>query len=143
MIVSSSYNLVFKKVVLSQSQLQDDTGSSSEEDEAEEEDVDVALKKEVAQLQASGTKQERRFQALDSGANNVIFIRTQNLGKNLIERGVCGLCLCSMAIIVLFCFFLFCSLLEADKLVHHILSDLHTTKKKKSRVILRMLPVRS
>lgn len=34
-------------------------------------------------------------------------------------------------------------LLESDKLVHHILSDLHTTKKKKSRVILRMLPVRS
>uniref|UniRef100_A0A3Q1G3Z8 THUMP domain-containing protein 1 n=1 Tax=Acanthochromis polyacanthus TaxID=80966 RepID=A0A3Q1G3Z8_9TELE len=80
-----------------------------DEEEAEEEDVDVALKKEVAQLQASGTKQERRFQALDSGANNVIFIRTQNL--------------------------------ESDKLVHHILSDLHTTKKKKSRVILRMLPV--
>ncbi|XP_040891229.1 THUMP domain-containing protein 1 [Toxotes jaculatrix] len=89
--------------------LQDNTGSSSEEEEAEEEDVDVALKKEVAQLQASGAKQERRFQALDSGANNVIFIRTQNL--------------------------------ESDKLVHHILSDLHTTKKKKSRVILRMLPV--
>ncbi|XP_071359961.1 THUMP domain-containing protein 1 [Trachinotus anak] len=90
--------------------LKDNTGSSSEEEEeAEEEDVDVALKKEVAQLQASGTKSERRFQALDSGANNVIFIRTQNL--------------------------------ESDKLVHHILSDLHTTKKKKSRVILRMLPV--
>ncbi|KAF0037173.1 hypothetical protein F2P81_010047 [Scophthalmus maximus] len=88
--------------------LQDNTGSSSDE-EAEEEDVDVALKKEVAQLQASGKKQERRFQALDSGANNVIFIKTQNL--------------------------------ESDKLVHHILSDLHTTKKKKSRVILRMLPV--
>lgn len=32
---------------------------------------------------------------------------------------------------------------ESDKLVHHILTDLHTTKKKKSRVILRMLPVRS
>ncbi|XP_030589984.1 THUMP domain-containing protein 1 [Archocentrus centrarchus] len=89
--------------------LQENMGSSSEEEEAEEEDVDVALKKEVAQLQASGTKQERRFQALDSGANNVIFIRTQNI--------------------------------ESDKLVHHILSDLHTTKKKKSRVILRMLPV--
>lgn len=89
--------------------LQDDAGSSSEEEEAEEEDVDVALKKEVAQLQASGTKLERRFQAMDSGANNVIFIKTQNL--------------------------------ESDKLVHHILSDLHTTKKKKSRVILRMLPV--
>lgn len=56
-------------------------GSSSEEEEAEEEDVDVALKKEVAQLRASETKQERRFQALDSGANNVIFIRTQNIGK--------------------------------------------------------------
>ncbi|XP_029364985.1 THUMP domain-containing protein 1 [Echeneis naucrates] len=90
--------------------LQDNTGSSSEDEEdAEEEDVEVALKKEVAQLQASGAKLERRFQALDSGANNVIFIRTQNL--------------------------------ESDKLVHHILSDLHTTKKKKSRVILRMLPV--
>ncbi|XP_051242621.1 THUMP domain-containing protein 1 [Dicentrarchus labrax] len=88
---------------------QDNNGSSSEEEDAEEEDVDVALKKEVAQLQASGAKQERRFQALDSGANNVIFIKTHNL--------------------------------ESDKLVHHILSDLHTTKKKKSRVILRMLPV--
>ncbi|MEQ2255531.1 hypothetical protein ILYODFUR_014852 [Ilyodon furcidens] len=90
--------------------LQDSKGSSSsEEEEGEEEDIDVALKKEVAQLQSSGGKRERRFQALDSGANNVIFIRTQNL--------------------------------EPDKLVHHILSDLHTTKKKKSRVILRMLPV--
>ncbi|KAM4751458.1 THUMP domain-containing protein 1 [Anableps anableps] len=83
--------------------------SSSEEEEAEEEDVDVALKKEVAQLQLSAGKWEKRFQALESGANNVIFIRTQNL--------------------------------EPDKLVHHILSDLHSTKKKKSRVILRMLPV--
>ncbi|XP_029006747.1 THUMP domain-containing protein 1 [Betta splendens] len=84
---------------------QDDNGSSS----SEEEDIDAALKKEVAQIQAAGAKQERRFQALDSGANNIIFIRTQNL--------------------------------EPDKLVHHILSDLHSTKKKKSRVILRMLPV--
>lgn len=83
--------------------------SSSDEEENEEEDVDVALKKEVAQLQSAAGKRERRFQALESGANNVIFIQTQNL--------------------------------EPDKLVHHILSDLHTTKKKKSRVILRMLPV--
>lgn len=89
--------------------LQENNGSSSEEEDADEEDVDEALKKEVAQLKASGAKQERRFQALDSGANNVIFIKTHNL--------------------------------ESDKLVHHILSDLHTTKKKKSRVILRMLPV--
>uniref|UniRef100_A0A087Y3S1 THUMP domain-containing protein 1 n=1 Tax=Poecilia formosa TaxID=48698 RepID=A0A087Y3S1_POEFO len=91
--------------------LQNNKGSSSsEEEEAEEEDVDVALKKEVAQLQSSAGKRERRFQALESGANNVIFIRTHNL-------------------------------VEPDKLVHHILSDLHSTKKKKSRVILRMLPV--
>lgn len=96
--------------------LQQAEASSSEEEEVadgaeeeEEEDVDTALKKEVAQIKASSGKQERRFQALESGANNVIFIRTQNL--------------------------------ESDKLVHHILSDLHTTKKKKSRVILRMLPV--
>eukprot|EP00066_Takifugu_rubripes_P007125 XP_003972419.1 PREDICTED: THUMP domain-containing protein 1 [Takifugu rubripes] len=89
--------------------LEDNDGSSSEEEEGGEEDVAAALKKEVAQLQGSGPKQERRFQALQSGANNVIFIKTHNL--------------------------------ESDKLVHHILSDLHTTKKKKSRVILRMLPV--
>lgn len=81
-------------------------GSNSDE---EEEDVDAALKQEVAQLKASGAQRERRFQALESGANNVVFIRTHNL--------------------------------ESDKLVHHILTDLHTSKKKKSRVILRMLPV--
>ncbi|KAJ3614304.1 hypothetical protein NHX12_017878 [Muraenolepis orangiensis] len=79
-------------------------GSNSEE----EDDAEAALKKEVAQLKKTG-KGEKRFQALDSGANNVVFIRTHNV--------------------------------EPDKLVHHILSDLHTTKKKKSRVILRMLPV--
>lgn len=126
---------------LSWSQLKDNNGSSSEEEESEEEDVDVALKKEVAQLQATGTKQERRFQALDSGANNVIFIKTNNLGKHLtlIRVGVIYiLALCNLAIN-----YFSCSLLEPDKLVHHILSDLHTTKKKKSRVILRMLPVRS
>uniref|UniRef100_A0A7M4EF71 THUMP domain-containing protein 1 n=1 Tax=Crocodylus porosus TaxID=8502 RepID=A0A7M4EF71_CROPO len=30
---------------------------------------------------------------------------------------------------------------EPEKLVHHILKDMHTTKKKKTRVILRMLPI--
>ncbi|XP_068178107.1 THUMP domain-containing protein 1 [Antennarius striatus] len=90
--------------------LHDNNGSRSEEDgPAEEEDMDVALRREVSHLRASGPKHHRRFQALESGANNVIFIKTQNL--------------------------------ESDKLVHHILSDLHTTKKKKSRMILRMLPV--
>lgn len=58
-------------------------GGSNSEEEEEEEDVDAALKKEVAQLKASGAKQERRFQALESGANNVIFIKTHNLGMFL------------------------------------------------------------
>ncbi|KAJ8391850.1 hypothetical protein AAFF_G00084660 [Aldrovandia affinis] len=75
----------------------------------DDDDAEAALKKEVKQIRSSTQKRERRFQALDSGANNVVFIRTQHL--------------------------------DPDKLVHHILQDLHTTKKKKSRVILRMLPV--
>lgn len=104
---SEAYNLLseYADELYGPEKLQSIEGSSEEEEE--EEDVDAALKKEVEQLKAQ-TKQ-RRFQALESGANNVIFIRTHNL--------------------------------ESDKLVHHILSDLHNTKKKKSRVILRMLPV--
>ncbi|KAG5854562.1 THUMP domain-containing protein 1 [Anguilla anguilla] len=82
---------------------------SNGDNSADEDDAEAALKKEVKQIRSSTQKMERRFQALDSGANNVIFIRTQHL--------------------------------DPDKLVHHILQDLHTTKKKKSRVILRMLPV--
>ncbi|XP_077381914.1 THUMP domain-containing protein 1 isoform X2 [Festucalex cinctus] len=74
-----------------------------------EDDVEDALRREVAQMRAYDGTQERRFQALESGANNIIFIRTLNL--------------------------------EPDRLVHHILSDLHATKKKKTRVVLRMLPV--
>lgn len=31
--------------------------------------------------------------------------------------------------------------LEPEKLVHHILQDMYKTKKKKTRVILRMLPI--
>lgn len=133
------------KVRLSWSQLQDNNGSSSDEDEAEEEDVDVALKKEVAQLQASGAKRERRFQALESGANNVIFIKTHNLGKSCHKMSHCCdlfLAFPNFNVTTFFDTFFFL-LVESDKLVHHILSDLHTTKKKKSRVILRMLPVRS
>lgn len=126
---------------LSRSQFQDTNGTSSEEEEADEEDVDAALKKEVAQLQASGAKQEMRFQALESGANNVIFIKTHNLGKSFYSaKHWCDLFL---ALSILVATISFVMLLESDKLVHHILSDLHTTKKKKSRVILRMLPVRS
>ncbi|XP_023670794.2 THUMP domain-containing protein 1 isoform X2 [Paramormyrops kingsleyae] len=77
--------------------------------ESDEDDAEAALKKEVTKICTSTQKRERRFQALDSGAKNVVFIRTQHL--------------------------------DPAHLVHHILQDLHTTKKKKSRVILRMLPV--
>uniref|UniRef100_A0AAY4B735 Uncharacterized protein n=1 Tax=Denticeps clupeoides TaxID=299321 RepID=A0AAY4B735_9TELE len=52
--------------------------SHSEEDG---DDVEAALKREVAQIRTSTEKRERRFQALESGANNVVFIRTQGLGE--------------------------------------------------------------
>ncbi|KAH0631914.1 hypothetical protein JD844_019815 [Phrynosoma platyrhinos] len=80
-----------------------------EEEEEEEDDAEAALKKEVDQIRASTEQKLRRFQSVESGANNVVFIRTLGV--------------------------------EPEKLVHHILKDMHTTKKKKTRVILRMLPV--
>ncbi|XP_069590317.1 THUMP domain-containing protein 1-like [Ranitomeya imitator] len=83
--------------------------SGSEEEEEDDDDVEAALKKEVDQIRTSTEKNLRRFQSVESGANNVVFIRTLNV--------------------------------EPEKLVHHILKDLNTTKKKKTRVILRMLPV--
>nr|XP_020655235.1 THUMP domain-containing protein 1 [Pogona vitticeps] len=80
-----------------------------EEEEEEEDDAEAALKKEVDQIRTSTEQRQRRFQSVESGANNVVFIRTLGV--------------------------------EPDKLVHHILNDMHVTKKKKTRVILRMLPV--
>ncbi|XP_018417786.1 PREDICTED: THUMP domain-containing protein 1 [Nanorana parkeri] len=87
----------------------DDLASGSEEDEEDDDDVEAALKKEVDQIRTSTEKNLRRFQSVESGANNVVFIKTLNV--------------------------------EPEKLVHHILKDMYTTKKKKTRVILRMLPV--
>ncbi|KAI7811050.1 THUMP domain-containing protein 1 [Triplophysa rosa] len=80
--------------------------SRSEEDD---EDAEAALKKEVSQIQTSMKSRQQRFTALESGASNVVFIRSHGV--------------------------------DPEKLVHHILSDLHQTKKKKTRVVLRMLPV--
>ncbi|EHB13211.1 THUMP domain-containing protein 1 [Heterocephalus glaber] len=74
-----------------------------------EDDVEAALKKEVGDIKASTEKRLRRFQSVESGANNVVFIRTLGI--------------------------------EPEKLVHHILQDVYKTKKKKTRVILRMLPI--
>ncbi|NXN92783.1 THUM1 protein, partial [Rhinopomastus cyanomelas] len=82
---------------------------SESEKEEDEDDVEAALKKEVGQIRASTEQKLRRFQSVESGANNVVFIRTQGI--------------------------------EPEDLVHHILKDMHTTKKKKTRVILRMLPI--
>lgn len=82
---------------------------SGSEEEEDDDDVEAALKKEVDQIRTSTEKNLRRFQSIDSGANNVVFIKTLNV--------------------------------EPEKLVHHILKDLYATKKKKTRVILRMLPV--
>ncbi|XP_009871978.1 PREDICTED: THUMP domain-containing protein 1, partial [Apaloderma vittatum] len=82
------------------------SGSKREEDE---DDVEAALKKEVGQIRASTEQKQRRFQSVESGANNVIFIRTLGI--------------------------------EPENLVHHILKDMHTTKKLKTRVIRRMLPI--
>ncbi|KAM8777570.1 LOW QUALITY PROTEIN: THUMP domain-containing protein 1 [Rhynchonycteris naso] len=77
--------------------------------EGEDDDVEAALKKEVGDIKASMEMRLRRFQSVESGANNVVFIRTLGI--------------------------------EPERLVHHILQDMHKTKKKKTRVILRMLPV--
>ncbi|XP_012867227.1 PREDICTED: THUMP domain-containing protein 1 [Dipodomys ordii] len=87
----------------------DQQPSGSEEDDDDDDDVESALKKEVGDIKASTEMRLRRFQSVESGANNVVFIRTLGI--------------------------------EPEKLVHHILEDMYKTKKKKTRVILRMLPI--
>lgn len=79
------------------------------ESEGDDDDMEAALKKEVDDIKASTAMRLRRFQSVESGANNVVFIRTLGI--------------------------------EPEKLVHHILQDMYKTKKKKTRVILRMLPI--
>ncbi|XP_066496714.1 THUMP domain-containing protein 1 [Tiliqua scincoides] len=75
----------------------------------DEDDAEAALRREVGRIRACTERRRRRFQSVESGANNVVFIRTLGV--------------------------------EPEELVHHILEDMHATKKKKTRVILRMLPV--
>ncbi|KAI5139921.1 THUMP domain-containing protein 1 isoform X2 [Manis pentadactyla] len=86
-----------------------DKDEQPSENEGEDDDVETALKKEVGDIKASTEMRLRRFQSVESGANNVVFIRTLGI--------------------------------EPEKLVHHILQDMYKTKKKKTRVILRMLPI--
>lgn len=52
--------------------------SHSEEDD---EDAEAALKKEVSQIQTSMKSRQQRFTALDSGATNVVFIRSHGVGE--------------------------------------------------------------
>ncbi|XP_064435693.1 THUMP domain-containing protein 1-like [Mirounga angustirostris] len=44
--------------------------------EGEDDDMEAALKKEVGDIKASTEMKLRRFQSVESGANNVVFIRT-------------------------------------------------------------------
>ncbi|XP_063510645.1 THUMP domain-containing protein 1 isoform X1 [Pongo pygmaeus] len=95
-----------RKVLCKQFTDKDQQPSGSE---GEDDDAEAALKKEVGDIKASTEMRLRRFQSVESGANNVVFIRTLGI--------------------------------EPEKLVHHILQDMYKTKKKKTRVILRMLPI--
>lgn len=45
-----------------------------------DDDVEAALKKEVGDMKASTEMRLRRFQSMESGANNVVFIRTLGIG---------------------------------------------------------------
>uniref|UniRef100_A0A8C6A9H4 THUMP domain-containing protein 1 n=1 Tax=Marmota marmota marmota TaxID=9994 RepID=A0A8C6A9H4_MARMA len=62
--------------------------------EGEDDDVEAALKKEVGDIKASTEMRLRRFQSVESGANNVVFIRTLGIGvsntPNVIDPTVFG-----------------------------------------------------
>uniref|UniRef100_A0A672LY58 THUMP domain-containing protein n=1 Tax=Sinocyclocheilus grahami TaxID=75366 RepID=A0A672LY58_SINGR len=62
-----------------------DTQDSLSEDEEDDEDAEAALKKEVSQIQSSMKTHQQRFSAVDSGAHNVVFIRTHGVGESLIR----------------------------------------------------------
>lgn len=57
-----------------------DGGRLSASEEDDDDDVEATLKKEVDQIRASTEHKLRRFQSVESGANNVVFIRTLGLG---------------------------------------------------------------
>lgn len=56
--------------------------------EGEDDDVEAALKKEVGDIKASTEMRLRRFQSVESGANNVVFIRTLGIGMSDIRLEV-------------------------------------------------------
>ena len=83
----------------------------NDEEAEDEDDIDAALDKEKASLQAANDKPktQRRFQQVESGANNCVFIKT--------------------------------AIDAPGKLVEAIVNDLNETKVQKCRFILRMLPI--
>ena len=65
---------------------------AEKDSDEEEEDVDKAIAKEVTQIQERAKSKERRFQAVNSGANNIVFIKTSLPNPNeLFERIVSDL----------------------------------------------------
>lgn len=60
-----------------------DTQDSLSEDEEDDEDAEAALKKEVSQIRSSIKTYQQRFSAVQSGANNVVFIRTHGVGERI------------------------------------------------------------
>ncbi|CAI5792116.1 domain-containing 1 [Podarcis lilfordi] len=109
--VAEAYSLLgeYGEQLYGPEQFTDQDESRLSGNEEDDDDAETALKKEVNQIRTSTEQKLRRFQSVESGANNVVFIRTLGV--------------------------------EPEKLVHHILQDMKATKKKKTRVILRMLPV--
>ncbi|XP_058237066.1 THUMP domain-containing protein 1 [Hemibagrus wyckioides] len=57
-------------------------------DSSSDDDVEAALQKEVEQFHSTTEKQQRRFTALDSGANNVLFIRTHNIDPGRLVHSI-------------------------------------------------------
>ena len=77
---------------------------NEEEEQEEEEDVEKALAREVKEMKDSRHSTKRRFQSVHSGANNVIFIKT-----NLLDDK------------------------DPSELIHYILTDIIQTGCRKTR----------
>ncbi|KAL4834053.1 hypothetical protein H8958_016239, partial [Nasalis larvatus] len=56
--------------------------------EAEDDDVEATLKKEVGDIKASTEMSLRRFQLVESGANNIVFIRTLGIEPDKLVHNI-------------------------------------------------------
>ncbi|KAK7868704.1 hypothetical protein R5R35_008230 [Gryllus longicercus] len=78
------------------------------EENEDEDDIDTALSKEISNLK-QGPNKQWRFNMIESGANNCVFIKT--------------------------------TLPDPTELAYSIMTDIDTTKKQRSRFLLRLIPV--